>query len=710
MGLFDDLIPNQKPSGTPSGLGPSAGANAATDLTAPQAPPASQPTDFRAQLDQSIGPVEKARINLGRGVMDMFEGGQQLALQAGEKLGLVDQSSVEAFNKEAQQERDLFERGSVDEGALAKSARFAGQVAPFLGVPAASAARLGTGTATAVNAAAGAGFGATEFVEDDDSRLGNTVTGAVGGAVAPLIGEKLARGAIRAVDAVRKAKTPLEKNAAKVVALVGDDAPETTKRRAMELVSEGLDPEQAARAANLEELGIQPTRAQITKDLSDVQFERRALFNADEAAAPVRERAADNNRALLDTLDDRVTQQGGQVDDAFDVGSSVQEGVQAGKAARHADTDRAFTELRENLPTDLSVRVDNFKTELDEALDFVVETPAIDGIARRLRRFGVLDGEDNVVGDLTLERAETIRRVINDRIDGASRQSQRALVGLRNALTKDVENSVGEDVFRPARDVAKREFGFFDNRKIVKDILDEKIAPDDVVRRMASQTVKTKDVQELVDTLANNPQSQQALNDLRAGVATHLKDKALLGRQLNMAEDPIVAGANFAKAVRNLGRAKLSALFGDEGAQDFMRLANLMQRATSEPRNVGSSSGTAEVLNSIANQARSIASGIPAVQTILTIIEPWRKAMRNRAFSRGVKEAVDQPVKSIAARNRGESAATKLKGTIPVGEEAAQEVKENFRAESAAALRGVEPGIAAAIDVGRNVGATRASR
>lgn len=143
--------------------------------------------EFRLRLERESAPIEdeyspgEAPIlaQVGRGMMDVYQGGKQLALNVGEKIGLGDASE---YNEQLAEELRLYNK---DNPPL-QAGRIAGNIAtPLSLIPGA----VGTGALARGASTVGAGgvFGATQPVEDDEDYWGKKATQtAIGAALAPV--------------------------------------------------------------------------------------------------------------------------------------------------------------------------------------------------------------------------------------------------------------------------------------------------------------------------------------------------------------------------------------------------------------------------------------------------------------------------------------------------------------------------------------------
>jgi hypothetical protein len=141
--------------------------------------------------DRMLKAEEEKRVGTGRGLMDAWEGAKQIALRAGEKLGLVNPESRQAWEQAVEEERRLYDQGLGDSRA-AGVGRIVGNAAPYAVIPGPG---LGAGLGTRIvhGAATGGLVGAGQYVDENGSRLENTAIGAAAGGGMPVAIEGTSR-------------------------------------------------------------------------------------------------------------------------------------------------------------------------------------------------------------------------------------------------------------------------------------------------------------------------------------------------------------------------------------------------------------------------------------------------------------------------------------------------------------------------------------
>lgn len=151
----------------------------------------------KASFNEMSG-LEKFIAGTGRGLMDVYEGVGQLALEAGDKMGFVEPETVQKYTQGRDEERQHWDELSEDGGD--GLGRFVGGAIPFAAIPGGAAARgAGMLKSAGLSTLAGAAQGFTEFVPEDESRVANTSLGALFGLGGAGAGHFLKKG----INAVR---------------------------------------------------------------------------------------------------------------------------------------------------------------------------------------------------------------------------------------------------------------------------------------------------------------------------------------------------------------------------------------------------------------------------------------------------------------------------------------------------------------------------
>lgn len=638
---------------------------AATPTAQPTAEPApsTAPIDARAQLDQSLNPDQRTLINLGRGMLDVFEGARQAALEAGDALQIegADEALLRT-NRQAAEDRQVFEAGTVDDGAAAVGARIAGNVAATMlpggpvakglsMIPRARQALATTGGRVLSSGTTGALAGGASFVKEGESRA---IQAGLGGLLGVVGGEVIFRTGRRVAALMRRGQVGEAQDAA--VRALPEDVPDAVRERVRQEIGEGLSFDQAVRKAEAEVPvpGAQLSRGRLTGDIDQLAAEdaaRReagAFANAEQA----------NRRAIEAQAQEFIARQGATVDDPanrFAVGESVRDTLRTGKERGREEIGLAYRAAEERA-RDLSsvVQPTRVVAALDEAAD-VMADESVSSLRSTLIRNGLLrkteDGIFEAVdpGRVGIEKSEAIRKQLNKmKVTGEAKEAVRRI---RNALDADVVDAVGEDVFAEARKIYVRELNTFTNDQKVRAILKGVISPDDVVSR--SKNFGTEDLRKIVSTLDGI--DPQATRNFRAGMMDQLMSKAL--GQVDRDGVHEITALTFENELRRFGVSRLDAVFGEGAGRELRTFARALTRLTVTDRGVANP-GTAGALRQMTKSVTGMVDKVAAHTPMLAYMRGFHRLIRNTMDETKVKErALSAMDDAVLKRERIEQAA-----------------------------------------------------
>ncbi len=353
---------------------------------------------------EGTGPDERVLINLGAGLDSAWQG----------LKGLVGAGPGDAAVKEKRAADKALAQNTEHGGAWQTAA----EVAPGFAIPggaivkgaqalraAPAVARLGTGAAILDSAAAGGVIGAAQMKTDNESRLENTVMGAVGGALLPtfLAAGSTVRGLLTRGGAEGKA------------------AAELIKRMGGEAEAEAALAKMRAYAPQGVTKDIPMSAAEITQNPALGRAERTAQARYTEDWAPFR---ADQAQARYGALQ-----------------KATENDLPGAKAAREA--------------TAGPLRDDALKFAGSEDLATPVKAAAAAlrsgdaGTSPAVKR--VADYVEGATENLTPERLYTVRKTLLDKLNGkmqigdelsaATKQARRETMGMVKAIDDSLDNA-----------------------------------------------------------------------------------------------------------------------------------------------------------------------------------------------------------------------------------------------------------------------------
>ncbi|MBN9642982.1 MAG: lytic transglycosylase domain-containing protein [Achromobacter sp.] len=614
------------------------------------------------------------------GVIPDSLGGEAARRYMDEQVSDLDKQ-IRTANREYDESRELAGRDGMD------IARGVGNVASPANIP---IARMIGGASTlgqlaARGAAAGAAGSVMQPVVDKDrqdsfggTKLGQAAVGAAAGAVlTPVMARATEAIAQRASSLLARLRGPSQaqidaamRQAAQDVA--GADAsqlPESILQRVRQQVAESLAagraPDAAAllRRAEFEELGMQPTLGQITRD--PMQFAReRNLRGVDLGGGqnPLASRFADQNQQLVGQFEQLGA---GRADSAYQAGSGlinqlraadepVQDAVSAAyRAARGADgryadlNTSAFSErangvldeqmLGRFLPEGVrgmmnDVASGRIPLNVNNAVQF-------DSVLSEAQRAALRAGnraEARAVG--VVRDALNGTPLIDDAVAAASGPAQ-PLLGAFNNDVRGAAASAAPDAapggigaaarqaFDDARALARDRFATIEQTPALKAALDG-ADPDTFVRKFILGG-STNELRALRDVLQNSP---EAVQQVRSQIAEHLRQAAF---GPNASGDTPMAVSRYMSALQRMGRDKLETFFSPEEVQRLMSVGRVGQFITTQPAGAAvNNSNTASAAMNLLAELSGPVGRIPGVRLLRDQVRGWQNEMAaGRALS-----------------------------------------------------------------------------
>jgi hypothetical protein len=360
------------------------------------------------------------------------------------------------------------------------------------------------------------------------------------------------------------------------------------------LTSGKATPAMAARYNLFKRMGIEPTRAQITRTSDDF------------------------------TVQQDLAKETGPVTTALE-----QQQIQLGKAFETVEAKTGGTVSSELAPIqtaviDKATKLDNEIGKLYKEADEVLEGSAgvdISGFLEKLHTFKPLNRRSvgtyealrgQVKQDLgidipkgkaapdgpvmvTPQQAEIIRQYANQLFDGANSTARVIIRDVKEALDYDVTRALGRDAYKRGRD-AYKEFKrglqpdqlskFSKNEKsLIRDLLEQKIAPENVFNRVVvSKAYTSSDLRALKNYIVGrdkfiSPQGAQAWADLRAETINYIKNEIFRG-PLGEQGGQKMTRAGLESVLKRIGMEKLKVIFNKEELsfiKDVMNLSRIIE-------------------------------------------------------------------------------------------------------------------------------------
>lgn len=523
-----------------------------------QAAPSPTREELLAQINQDIGPLESFAIAAGRGLTDI---GRAIGLAEPEPevvqqafTGLEEQRPIsQTVGRVVGQSAPFLPAGIAAGGIASIPARIAAG-ATVGGIEGAAIER-GTGGQDIAQAAGVGGLiaGGAEALFPVLSRLG--------GALVQRVTGRAPEGAL--FDAAGQPSPQLQ-SALESSGLTVDDLGEQAQQFLTQQPAR-VDPEQAVRAAQFEQVGITPTRAQITREAADFQAQQEAA----KTSGRVRGALEQQEGLLVNRFDEAVAGTGGQ---PVTSGSPVIDKVVNISTQLDNQISDLYQAARAAAPDAKNVRMNKLSSVLRaNAPSNNITGGLISAIRGELQQRGILDEGFKVTGRVSVDTAEEVRKVMNTFFNSTTDFGRQKLREFKDALDDDVFRAAGQDVFNEAR-TAKADFerrlsrakvSKFDSRKanLVRDVLENKVDPDQFIPQVVtSKKWRAPDLEQLKQFSTDGGADPAPWNDLRAETMDFIKESAFKG-PIDQAGNQALSRAGLDSAINKIGTEKLKVIF-----------------------------------------------------------------------------------------------------------------------------------------------------
>jgi hypothetical protein len=418
-----------------------------------------------------------------------------------------------------------------------------------------------------------------------------------------------------------------------------------------------LTKEQAERFNFFKNQGIEPTRAQVTRNADDFQLQQEAA----KTSTGVRNALEGQESAISNAFDTNIRGTGGN---ATTSGSPVADAVLNKATQLDSEISRLYKSVRDAAPGEKVVSLDRYAQNLRaRAPDNELTGGLIRSLRGDLMERGIVDNKFKVVGKIDVETAETVRQVINQRYNSTNDFGRQILKQLKESLDADVLTTSGDDLFQEARKAkASFEAGLrpeslskFDTneRSLVRNILENKIKAEDVFQQaVLSKSWKASDLRELKTYLTRGSAEQvktgtQAWNDLRAEAVQWIKDQTFRNAESQLGEATMRSGA-IKSSLDKIGAERMSELFTGEERQFLNAMARLETLRQPVPMTGNGKGPSAQAIAGLQRTVSTMAGKFNVLGPILEIFQNQSKAIN--ALTTPVPAAISQASAAAARR------------------------------------------------------------
>ena len=382
--------------------------------------------------------------------------------------------------------------------------------------------------------------------------------------------------------------------------------------------------------AGLDTPDVQPTRGQLSRDVSEVAQED-ALRKAD-GGQELQAHFDRQNDAIFNSMSD-VEYQLGKVDGdyipkpGYEVGQGVKKTFAQARDNAKAGVDAAYTKARKSPEVNNPVATNQIDAlwNSEEFADFK-SFDGSDVTHRKLESYMVDNGYGEIIDgklimkDATIGGLEKLRQRLDGFVDSTKPQSRRMVQQFKDKIDNVLDDADGGDLFKEARAKRRQYSVDFDENDFVNRLLGNKgktsrakIADDDVVKQVhklpREELVRVK---EQLQGLGG--EGGAAWRSLRAGVMADIIDEASNLNNRTSADSAKLRTASFRSKIESMNRSgTLTVLFGDEAAA---RLGYISKASGTINQAVDGSINTSNTASHIVNMVNKVANNAGAIPVL----------------------------------------------------------------------------------------------
>ena len=394
---------------------------------------------------------------------------------------------------------------------------------------------------------------------------------------------------------------------------------------------------------------INLTRGQSTRDFAQQQFERE-VAKQPELGAPIRQRFLEQNNALLQNFDAFIDETGAQATDLRSTGLKVDKAIRDRAARDKSAIRQAYNIARQKGETADPVVMQPLADFLNQNRAGVSSAPILKTISDELEVQGVGSGklQDGTlqIGEITLNQAEDLRKVINRFAKDNDPNDIRIASELKSIIDEQTKDAGGE-FYQKSRKLRQ---GYGDNYErigLIKNIIgnkrgssDRSIAVEDVFSRsiLNGSLDDVKQLRRILQTEGGNGKS--AWNELQGATVGYVKEQATRSSVPDSSGNQIVSAAGLDRAIKTLDKTgKLEFVFGKKGANQMRLLNDVAKDVLTSPPGSVNTSNTASILLAALDMGVSSSLGVPA--PLLSAV----KILKDKVKDRSIKKRVDDALK-----------------------------------------------------------------
>ncbi len=373
-----------------------------------------------------------------------------------------------------------------------------------------------------------------------------------------------------------------------------DDIANFTQKMDEFVVSGKATQAQAERYNLFKRMGLEPTRAQVTRTADDFTVQQ----DLAKETGPVTTALEQQQRQLGKAFETVEAKTGGSISSEL---APVQTAVIAKATKLDNEISKLYKEADEILEGSAGVDISGFLNKLYTFKPLnkrsIGTYEALRGQIKQDLGVNIPKGQAAPNGPVmvTPQQAEIIRQYANQLFDGANSTARVIIRDVKEALDDDVTRALGKDAYKRGRD-AYKEFKrgldpdqlskFSKNQKsLIRDLLEQKIAPQDVFNKIvAGKGYTTSDLRALKNYIVGrdkfiSPQGAKAWSDLRAETINYIKNEAFRG-PLGELGGQAMTRARLESVIKRIGMDKLKIIFNKDELsfiRDIVRISKIIE-------------------------------------------------------------------------------------------------------------------------------------
>jgi hypothetical protein len=377
---------------------------------------------------------------------------------------------------------------------------------------------------------------------------------------------------------------------------------------------------------------VELTKGQATRDFEQLRFEQEAAKNP-EIGAPIRERMAEQQKAVRQSFDAWVDETGAQAPDLRATGIAVDKALTAKAARDKAEIRVAYKDAEKAGEMASPVSVQQVIDVLNDSVSAESTAPVLSAARKELVRLGgaLEDANGNLVAkDMTLANTEQLRRFVN-KVTGNDPTNIKFAGDLKRAIDASTEGA-GGNLYQKARQLRARYAEQYENRAVIADLLtnkrgmsDRRVALEDVFDRIVfrGSLDDMRFARKVLQT--GGEEGKQAWREIQGATVRYIRDEATKNVQRDAWGNEIISPAALDKAIKRLDTdGKLDYLFGKQGGEKLRAVNDLAKVMFTTPPGAVNTSNTASVLLAALDMAVSGTAGMP-----LPVMSGIRMMVRN---------------------------------------------------------------------------------